>query len=152
MTAVAEQEHVGTDLNDRQSAFVQEYVVDLNGTQAAIRAGYSSETAASQAWYLLRNLNIARAIAKLQDERAKRLNLKADYVVLQFHNVYLAAMAKGQLSQALKALESLGKYLGIFEKDNKQRQFIDPNDLDAIKARLRERGYDLDAVTQRSGN
>jgi phage terminase small subunit len=44
-----------SDLSPKQERFIQEYLVDLNGTQAAIRAGYSVHTAASIGWELLRN-------------------------------------------------------------------------------------------------
>ena len=52
--------------------FVDEYLVDLNGTQAAIRAGYSEKTAAQQASRLLRNVKVQQAIATRQRELAER--------------------------------------------------------------------------------
>ena len=51
-------------LNDKQSRFVDEYLVDLNATQAAIRAGYSQKTAGSQGFDLLKKPEIAAEIEK----------------------------------------------------------------------------------------
>ena len=52
--------------------FVDEYLRDLNGTQAAIRAGYSSKTAAQQASGLLRNVKVRQAIAARQKQLAEK--------------------------------------------------------------------------------
>ena len=51
-------------MNARQSLFVEEYLKDLNATQAAIRAGYSAKTAESQGSRLLTNVKIKKAIIK----------------------------------------------------------------------------------------
>ena len=51
-----------SDLSDKQNRFVQEYMIDLNGAQAAIRAGYSPKTAAEQASRLLTKVNVQEAI------------------------------------------------------------------------------------------
>jgi|EndMetStandDraft_5_1072996.scaffolds.fasta_scaffold07512_2 phage terminase small subunit len=50
------------ELTRRQQKFIEEYLVDLNGTQAAIRAGYAESGAATEAYRLLRNAEIAAAI------------------------------------------------------------------------------------------
>jgi phage terminase small subunit len=67
-------------LNPRQKAFVQEYLVDLNATQAAIRAGYSERTARVQGPRLLSNVAVQREIEKGQDRREKRLEITADRI------------------------------------------------------------------------
>ena len=74
-------------LNDRQSRFVAEYLVDLNATQAAIRAGYSPASARTQAADLLTNPNIAAAIAEAQAARSRRTEVTADRVVLELARV-----------------------------------------------------------------
>lgn len=68
-------------MNDRQRRFVEEYLVDLNATQAAIRAGYSVKTAYSQGERLLRNVEVATAIAAAQADRSKRTRIDADWVL-----------------------------------------------------------------------
>ena len=65
----------------KQRAFVQEYLKDLNGTQAAVRAGYSSRTANEQASRLLANVNIQEAVAKAKAERSNRTQRDADWVL-----------------------------------------------------------------------
>jgi phage terminase small subunit len=70
-----------TGLTDRQRRFAQEFMLDLNATQAAIRAGYSARTAGEQATRLLANVRIQAFIAGLRDEQATRLNIDADVVL-----------------------------------------------------------------------
>lgn len=68
-------------MTPRQEAFVREYLVDLNATQAAIRAGYSARTAASQGERLLRNVEIQAAITDALAQRAERTKIDADWVL-----------------------------------------------------------------------
>lgn len=65
-------------LEPRQQRFVDEYLIDLNATQAAIRAGYSEKTAAVIGSENLTKPNIQAAIAKAQDERARRTGIDGD--------------------------------------------------------------------------
>ncbi len=76
------------NLPPRQSLFVLQYLVDLNATQAAIRAGYSKRTADVQGPRLLGNVRIAAAIAKAQKSREHRLEITADKVTQEI--AYLA--------------------------------------------------------------
>ena len=66
-----------------QSVFVQEYLVDLNATQAAIRAGYSAKTAEQQGYQLLQKPSVQAAIAERQKEREQRTAVTADRVLLE---------------------------------------------------------------------
>ncbi len=68
-------------MNARQSAFVNEYLIDLNATQAAIRAGYSAKTAYSQGERLLKNAEVAAAVSAAQAERSQRTRIDADWVL-----------------------------------------------------------------------
>lgn len=68
-------------LTARQSRFVDEYLIDLNATQAAIRAGYSAKTAESQGARLLRNAKVAAAIQEWMNRRSERTQVDADYVL-----------------------------------------------------------------------
>ena len=69
------------DLTPKQARFVEEYLIDLNATQAAIRAGYSEKTAKEQGCQLLTKLNIAEAIAEAQAERSERTGITQDMVL-----------------------------------------------------------------------
>jgi phage terminase small subunit len=79
-------------LTARQKLFALEYPIDLNGTQAAIRAGYSARTAEAAASRLLRNVKVGAEIRRVMDERGKRLEISADNVLrelakLAFSNI-----------------------------------------------------------------
>ena len=68
-------------LSTKQRRFVEEYLVDLNGTQAAIRAGYSPRTARQIASENLSKPDIADAIAEAQAARSQRTQITADRVL-----------------------------------------------------------------------
>lgn len=68
-------------LTDKQEMFCREYLVDLNATQAAIRAGYSEKTANRIAAQLLSKLDIEKRIQELMNGRSERLDIDADYVL-----------------------------------------------------------------------
>lgn len=65
----------------KQQMFIKEYLIDLNATQAAIRAGYSKKTAGQIGDEILKKPEIARAIQKAMDERSKRTEITADAVL-----------------------------------------------------------------------
>ena len=101
-------------LTAKQKRFVEEYLVDLNATQAAIRAGYSEKTAEQGAAQLLRNIKVAVAIQTAQAERSERTQLTVDMVV---ERLLLEALRIGHnASQAgrVAAWAHLGKHLGMF--------------------------------------
>lgn len=70
-------------LPHRQARFVEEYLVDLNATRAAIRAGYSARSAAVTAAKLLKQKRVAAAVADGCRRRAERLEVKQDEVLLE---------------------------------------------------------------------
>ena len=72
---------MGRKLTPLQTAFKEEYLVDLNGTKAAIRAGYSKKSASVTASRLLSNANVQTAIFKAMDERSRRTEITADRVL-----------------------------------------------------------------------
>ena len=74
-------------LTPKQERFCQEYIKDLNGRQAAIRAGYSEKTANEQASQLLAKLHIASRVAELKGESAERLKIDADEILRELHRL-----------------------------------------------------------------
>jgi len=69
-------------LTDKQQRFVEEYLIDLNRTQAAIRAGYSEDTAESQGSRLMSmNVEVARAVKEALAARSERTQVDADWVL-----------------------------------------------------------------------
>jgi len=107
-------------LTDKQAAFVREYLVDLNATQAAIRAGYSERTANAQAGRLLANVGIREAIENAQAKRARRVEIKAEDVLRGVIEVTTQARDSGDLKTALKGYELQGKHLGMWTERVKQ--------------------------------
>jgi phage terminase small subunit len=79
-------------LNTKQKTFCHEYIVDLNATQAAIRAGYSVKTAKAMGHENLTKPDIQTFIAVLMDERGKKTEITAERVVQELAKVAFASM------------------------------------------------------------
>jgi phage terminase small subunit len=79
-------------LTPKQTRFVEEYLVDLNGKQAAIRAGYSPRAAEVQASRLLRNAKVQAALELAIQVRSKRTELSSDRVVEELARIAFANM------------------------------------------------------------
>ena len=88
--AIATPERAPAALEPRQECFVREYLIDLNATQAAIRAGYSEKTARQMGAENLSKPSIQAAIAKAQQERAERTGITADRALREAWNVAIA--------------------------------------------------------------
>ena len=106
-------------MTPKQQLFVDEYLIDLNATQAAIRAGYSARTAEQQGPRLLGNVEVAAAIEARMKVRSERLEIEADRVL---QGIARIAFAKPETDKAgdvkvsdkLAALKLLGEHLGLF--------------------------------------
>ncbi|MBD9417647.1 terminase small subunit [Achromobacter sp. ACM04] len=81
-------------LTDKQRRFVDEYLVDLNATQAAIRAGYSQKTAGQIAEQNLKKLEIAAAVQEAQAARAKRTEITQDMVLRELAKIGFSDIRK----------------------------------------------------------
>lgn len=109
-------------LTEKQKAFVREYLVDLNATAAAKRAGYSEKTAYSVGNENLTKPEISKAIQKAMQERQERTQVTQDMVVQEISKVAFkdaADFAESELKYAnkLKALEMLAKHLGLYTEN-----------------------------------
>ena len=123
-----------TELNEKQKLFCQEYLKDLNATQAAIRAGYSEKTAKSQGQRLLTNVYIKEFLEKQNEQRQERVKVDADYVLKTITETIERCAQKEQVMEycpaekamvptgewkfehrgVLKGCELLGKHLKLF--------------------------------------
>ena len=138
-------------MTKKQKRFIEEYLIDLNATQAAIRAGYSPDTAKSIGSENLTKPDIKAQIARAMAERSRRTGVNADRVIMELAKIAFvnandvidpktATIKKGALPEdtaaiqsvkvkafgedglereikmadKLKALELLGKHLGMF--------------------------------------
>lgn len=77
-------------LTNKQQRFVEEYLIDLNATQAAIRAGYSVQTANEQGSRLLANVSISEEIEKAMAERSRRTGITQDRVLNELAKIAFA--------------------------------------------------------------
>lgn len=139
-------------MTKKQKRFIEEYLIDLNATQAAIRAGYSPDTAKSIGSENLTKPDLQVRIAKAMAERSKRTGVNADRVVMELAKIAFvnagdvidaetatlkpdaakedtAAIQSVKvktfgedglereikMADKLKALELLGKHLGMFK-------------------------------------
>lgn len=74
-------------LPPKQVRFAEEYIKDLNGTQAATRAGYSQRTANEQAARLLANVSVQQYVRKLLEERSQKVKIDAAYVLTRLGEI-----------------------------------------------------------------
>lgn len=119
-------------LTPKKRLFVAEYLIDLNATQAAMRAGYSAKTAHSQGPRLLEDVEIRKMINSANESRAEKAGISAQWVLDNIKAVAVRCMQgepvrekidgewvntgewKFDSSGANKALENLGKHLKLF--------------------------------------
>lgn len=99
-------------LTAKQELFVQEYLVDLNATQAAIRAGYSEKTAAEIGRQNLIKLEIAQAITEARTKRSERVEWTTDEILKDLKEIALDRNVEVQ--HRIKAYELGGKHNGMW--------------------------------------
>lgn len=117
------------DLTPKQQRFVDEYLIDLNATQAAIRAGYSAKTARQQASELLTIPDIASAVDAATQKRSRATGITAERVLCSLDQIADRCMQalpvldregnptgtyRFDSAGAVRALELLGKHLKLF--------------------------------------
>ena len=108
-------------LNEKQRRFVEEYLVDLNATQAAIRAGYAERSAHVTGAKLLRNAKVAEAVAEAKHSRTERAQINADYVLSRL--VEIDQMDVADILQADGSLKAIQDWPKVW------RQYIAGMDL-----------------------
>jgi len=102
-------------LNARQSRFVNEYLVDMNATNAAVRAGYSPKTAKSQASRLLTNVYLKTEIQMRQKEDEIRLVIDRDMVLAKLEGaIELARENRDPVGMILAAAE-INRMMGYYK-------------------------------------
>lgn len=106
----AQEQAVEQTLSPKQQRFVDEYLIDLNATQAAIRAGYSARTAAEMGYENLRKPHIVTAIAEARKSQQTRTLITADRVLLE--------VARLSFYDPRKFFRDDGSPLGIHELDD----------------------------------
>lgn len=136
------------ELNEKQKKFCEEYIIDFNGTQAAIRAGYSKKSAKAIASENLTKPDIQKYLNELINKRNERLEFSQDDVMRDLIELKNRCMQKVPVMYfdkkekeyrqevdengegvwkfdaqgANSALDKLAKHAGFYELDNKQQQ------------------------------
>lgn len=103
------------NLTPKQQRFVEEYLIDLNATQAAIRAGYSEKTAKEIGSENLTKPNIAKAIAEAQEKLSNKAQVTVEMVVQGLLNEAKDLSEGSTQSARVSAWAHLGKHLGMFK-------------------------------------
>ena len=171
-------------LTEKQKRFVQEYLVDLNATAAAKRAGYSEKSASRIAVELLNKTQVSAEIQKQQAKRQKRVEITqekvleelaaiafangADFATVNQNGIVritptselpdekrkaIASIKEGANGTEIKtydkvrALELLGKHLGVFDSNNGAAAEQENNIFDVIDQSTREE-LDTSAISE----
>lgn len=109
------------ELTPKQAAFVREYLKDHNGTQAAIRAGYSKKTAKEIATENLTKPAIMEKVRLATQQVAAKTETDAEWVRRRLKEEADDFSEFSSHSARIKAIELIGKINGVFEKDNEQK-------------------------------
>lgn len=172
-------------MTDKQKRFINEYMVDLNATAAAKRAGYSEKTAYSIGQRLLKNVEIQVAIQQIQNKMQNKLEITQERVMQELAAVAFAegtdfiyvdeignacpvptyrlseqqkkaisVIRQGQNGRAeiklydkIRALELIGKHLGMFESGHQKEEAKGNNLFEMIERSTREE-IDTDAIPE----
>lgn len=141
-----------TDLTAKQEKFCQEYLIDLNATQATIRAGYSEKTAANIGHENLRKPEIQARITELRKELSEKTKITPEWVLRQAVKVHHRCLQEEQVldkdgepigeykfehSGANKALEIIGKHIDVQAFND--RQTVEIVDKASLLERARKR-------------
>ncbi len=100
-------------LTPKQAKFVREYMIDLNATRAAIRAGYSKKTAHSSGPRLLENVDVKLAISKLTVKQVDKAELTVEKVLANIEELRQAGYETGQLAASSSAVKMQAQYLAM---------------------------------------
>ena len=150
-------------MTPKQQRFVEEYLVSLNATQAAIRAGYAKSGASVEGARLLANAKVAAAVAAAQAERSKRTEVTQDYVLATITetierckqakpvkyrngNPVMIDTPDGEIAPAykfdaaavLKGAELLGRHLAMFTDKLVTKNAVEDMTDEELDARIAE--------------
>jgi len=122
-------------MKENHQRFADKYFETLNAKESAIYAGFSEDTAKQQGWQLLQRDDIQEYLTVLRAEMAEKSGITKSWVMERFKDISDRCMTAEPVlngngiptgeyrfdsSGANKATESLGKIIGVFEKDNSQ--------------------------------
>ena len=127
----------------KQERFVDEYLIDGNATQAAIRAGYSEKTAEVIGHENLSKPKIGQAIRRKRKNLSEKVEVTQEYVIESIVRIAKKAEESGNHQAALKGMNMLAKHLGMYiERSESTHEWVlrwdDPEALPAEQAKLED--------------
>jgi len=120
-------------LNPKQLRFCEEYMRDSNGTQAAIRAGYSAKTANEQGSKLLAKGSIQEKLGELRKEFKEETGLTPEKILQELEDLGQQAAAAKQYGPAMKSVELRGKHIGMFGDKLEIKNGYNPLHIEILK-------------------
>ena len=120
-------------LTEKQKRFCEEYLIDLNATQAALRAGYKDENTGRK---LTTKKHVLDYIARLRSEQSQRTGISADTVLQELSRIAMTEGVEISGKEKLKALELLGKHLGLFSTGSDNAAALEK--LDEVLGRIED--------------
>ncbi len=127
-------------MKPKQQRFAEEYLIDSNATQAAIRAGYSAKTAMEQGYQLLQKPSVRAAIRAAQAEHREHTKVTIESLTEKLRAAYDVAEKNGQSASMVQASMGLAKLHGYLvdrvEQTTKEADNMTPDERDAEQARV----------------
>ena len=144
-------------LSPKQEEFVRQYLIDLNATQAAIRAGYSQKRAMEIGWQLLQKTTVSKAIQAAMDARAKRTEVTADRVIKEYARIGFASIDTffqwGELGVNIVPSQDIAAddLAAVAEISETKTSLGDDHTVRTIKLKMHNKKGALDALAQHLG-
>jgi phage terminase small subunit len=149
-----------TELTPKQARFVQEYLIDLNATQAAIRAGYSAKTAEQIGHQLLKKTSVAEAVAQAQAKLSEKTGITVErvleeYAKLGFANMqdYIRVTDEGDAYVNLSEMsrDQAAAIAEVKVEDFKDGRGEDARDVRRVTFKLSDKRAALDSIAKHLG-
>lgn len=141
------------ELDDKSKRFCHEYMIDLNGTQAAIRAGFSPKSARTHASILLKRTNIQTYLQELRDEQQRRTQITSDRVLQELAKIGFANF-KNYLDDAnnIVPFESMDDEItAAVQMVHVERRTIGEQPVDVTKFKLHDKLHALELIGKHLG-
>ena len=132
-------------MSPKQQRFAEEYVIDHNATQAAIRAGYSPKTAYSQGQRLLKNVEVAEAVRAKEVRLSRKIEVTVAFLTEELEEARVLAMENGQASAAVQATMGKAKLHGLLV-DRSEVKMMSDMTLEQVRERIKQIEAELAAL------
>ena len=141
---------ISVNLTAKQAKFVAEYLVDANGTRAAVAAGYGVAGARVAAHRLLTKANVQKALQARQSADATRLSIQRNDVLQSLLKAYNLALEQCNPAAMVSAARECGRLMGYYAPERQQVEVMNESKT-ATQDRL-ERMSDAELITMIAGS